>query len=224
MGIAPARPRADLSNKASSSFADLRSKMRVGDEAASMATLDAWLNESQPDVDGMSLAGAEHALLLEDAVHAGYRPRLLRYLITLLEGAVDLSAGGQHPLDVALQAAVEENPDERAALLLLEERLALTDSNLPRLNASPLLRIAAAKCFTRVAEQLVLRGGASVNTPDPRFGATALDRAVASGCSKTVRVLLELGADPHEGRGIQHLLAQASPDAADALRRVRPAA
>merc|ERR1719362_38602 len=210
--MAAAERRSVLSSSASSEFADLRKSMRVGNEAASMATLSSWLNDQQRDMDSMPLTGAEHALLLEDAVHAGYRPELLGYLITLLDGAVDLSARGQHPLDVALQVAVEENPDENVALLLLEERLALTGENLPKLNATPLLRIAAAKCFPRVAEQLVFRGGASVNAPDPRFGATALDRAVTSACSKTVKVLLELGADPNQGRGIAYLLERASPD------------
>ena len=113
-----------------------------------------------------------------------------------MEGSGGGLFSARYAVDMARSAAVEENPDgERAALLLL---LSLRQGNPSwgeaPLNANPLLRTAASKCMPRLALQLVTSGGAEVNTADPRFGGTALDRAEAAGCRSVVQKLLALGA------------------------------
>jgi len=214
------------------SLEELRGSLRRRGEASALEELDTWLGEapasSPPPV-------VELAVLLEDAARTGYRPRLLRRLLAALEEAgVSLSwsegdaAGdgtapatqaffGQRPLDAALRTAVEENPDERAATLLLEHGLE-GSGPAARLDATPLLRTAAARCLPRVAERLV-EAGADPDVPDPRFGGTALERAVGAGCGPVVKVLLELGASPHAGRGLTSLMEEATPKVAALLRR-----
>lgn len=181
---------------------DLRRCVRHDAEASALAVLDAKLERK-----GESFRPADLAMLLEDAASVGYRPRLIKRICSTLEergidlgwadGSPDADFYGRRPLDAALQAAVDENPNgERVALLLLNLGLGPEGSadSAARLNANPLLRSAAAKCMPRLIEQLILRGGADVNAPDPRFGGTALERAVAAGCQPAVRKLLELGA------------------------------
>ena len=47
---------------------------------------------------------------------------------------------------------------------------------------------------------------------DPRYGSSALDRAVDAGKEQTALLLLDLGADPVSGRGVDYLLARAGPE------------
>eukprot|EP00435_Cladocopium_sp_Y103_P057801 s341_g20.t1 len=109
-----------------------------------------------------------------------------------------------------------ENPDPRAAEWLLDEGMKRTRGR-PRLNGNPLLRTAASRCQVSLVRRLVeLR--ADPSAPDPRYGSTALDRAVSAGCTSAALALLELGADPNAGHGRQSLLERASPEVAKRIR------
>eukprot|EP00434_Breviolum_minutum_P003062 symbB.v1.2.002694.t1/scaffold133.1/size307370/12 len=73
------------------------------------------------------------------------------------------------------------------------------------------MRAAAAQGMTRLVERLVKDCGADVNSKDPRFGSSALDRALDAGKEQTSLKLLELGADPTAGKGVDFILPRAGP-------------
>lgn len=215
-------------------FEDFRRRMDCLDENSALGALEERLSGRDA-----ALRPVELVLLLEDAARAGYRPELLRRICTELRAAgMNLGWGedaaapgcgaagsllyGRRPLDAALQAAVEEGADERTALFLLEEGFQDTVGSPSRLNTGPLLRSAAAKCRPRVVEELLDHGGADPDATDPRFGGTALDRAVSAGCWGAARRLLERGANPHAGRGLPYLLKRASPDIVKLLQCAPP--
>eukprot|EP00439_Symbiodinium_sp_Y106_P080055 s373_g18.t2 len=98
-------------------------------------------------------------------------------------------------LRVLMNVLELENPDERAALFLLEEGLAATTGRPTRLNANPLLRIAASRCQARLLQPLV-EARAELDAPDPRFGSTALDRAVSAGPCARVKCAASISTNP----------------------------
>jgi len=192
------------------SFEELRTSMLRATDDSAVSALDEWRSAR-----GSPLRPAELALLLEDTARSGYRPAVLRRLLSELPFQ-PASAGdgvvGHRPLDAGLRAAVEENSDERVALLLLD--LGIGSGGGPaagQLNPNPLLRSAASRCLPGVVERLLDTAGADLDSPDPKFGSTALDRAVAAGCDEVATRLLERGADPRAGRGLDYLLQSASP-------------
>ncbi|CAE7677445.1 unnamed protein product, partial [Symbiodinium microadriaticum] len=197
-------------------FGAVRDALRVS-EASALAKLR-----------GRRLSAVQLSQLMDDSARSGFRRKLLRLCIDGLTDAgvavgwdedaprSDASFAGA-PLDVALRTAVEENPDERAALFLLEEGLAATTGRPTRLNANPLLRTAASRCQARLLQPLV-EARAELDAPDPRFGSTALDRAVSAGCFAGTAKLLEMGADPDAGHGRNYLLEHASPEVEVLLR------
>ncbi|CAE8613078.1 unnamed protein product [Polarella glacialis] len=223
---APRAPSTESKGLTDKAFGEFRRQFGQNSERQSIQALD-----TLRDSAGGLLTSGQLALLLEDVARDGYRPALLRRLCSDLESAgiafgwekgTDVLKGtgtfGQRPLDQALQTAAEENSDERAALLLLDTGLAATSGRPVRLNANPLLRTAATRCLPRLAERLVLKAAADCDAADPRFGTTALDRAVSAGCDAVAKKLLELGASPDAGRGRSYLLSVASPKVSSLIR------
>ncbi|CAK9111453.1 ANK_REP_REGION domain-containing protein [Durusdinium trenchii] len=162
------------------------------------------------ELQSKRLSKVQLAQLLQEAARLGFRPRLLEHLCEGLErqqvplnwdqASVLDAAFARRPLDAALETAVEENPDARAAVWLLDEGIKNSNGRKSRLNANPLLRTAASRCQVPLIERLV-EINADPNAPDPRYGSTALDRAVSAGCTGAALTLLSLGADPDAGHG-----------------------
>ncbi|CAL1161881.1 unnamed protein product [Cladocopium goreaui] len=159
-----------------------------------------------------------HILLEEAARHA---PQLLPVLAEQLEQrgvALDWSLGndcrsnfGRYALDAALEVLVKEMRNEAAALSLLSLVQGSGKGDTSQLDSDPLMRAAAAQGMTRLVEKLVKDCGADVNSKDPRFGSSALDRALDAGKEQTSLKLLQLGADPTVGKGVDYVLARAGP-------------
>eukprot|EP00913_Durusdinium_trenchii_P016859 g15849.t1 len=170
------------------------------------------------ELQSKRLSKVQLAQLLQEAARLGFRPRLLEHLCEGLErqqvplnwdqASVLDAAFARRPLDAALETAVEENPDARAAVWLLDEGIKNSNGRKSRLNANPLLRTAASRCQVPLIERLV-EINAEASLGNPRYGSTALDRAVSAGCTGAALTLLSLGADPDAGHGRRSLLERA---------------
>eukprot|EP00929_Paragymnodinium_shiwhaense_P067303 TRINITY_DN33892_c0_g1_i3.p1 TRINITY_DN33892_c0_g1~~TRINITY_DN33892_c0_g1_i3.p1 ORF type:complete len:357 (-),score=102.56 TRINITY_DN33892_c0_g1_i3:204-1274(-) len=211
---------------------EVRGYIQRGDSFGAFAALDAGeeaLREMPAKRDAeerarLALGLAELQLLLEESVRHRCSETLVSKLAADMESlgarldwpALPLgtprkaaTVAGRLPLDGALEAAVGETHDEDMALLLLQLGRKSGKGSLQRLNTAPLLRSAAAYGMTMVIEELLTQCGADVNALDPRFGSSALDRAVEVGRQDAALLLLELGADPNCGRGLSALLERA---------------
>lgn len=168
----------------------LRRRMRSESERQALATL---ARERQR---GAVMTTAEILVLMEDSIRGAYQPSLLRALAALCPRLQLLRL-----LDAALRTAVEEGPNDLAALFLLdlrgEEFGGARGEESRSLNVAPLLRIAASRCMPRLLEALLSWASAGdINASDPNFGGTALDRALAGNCHACARLLLDAGAKP----------------------------
>ncbi|CAE7309540.1 unnamed protein product [Symbiodinium sp. CCMP2592] len=200
-------------------FSYLRQLIQEGDAALAAIKLETWGQGGRPS---RALRRAELQILLVEAARTRKpEPALLREMgkeLSKLGVPLDWSLEhdcsenfGRYALDAALEAAVKEARSERAALTLLSMGQGSGSGDTSQLDVNPLFRASAGQGMTELLVRLVKECGADVNSKDPLFGATALDRAADAGKERAALRLLELGADPGTGRGVDYLLARLSP-------------
>ncbi|CAE7698424.1 unnamed protein product [Symbiodinium necroappetens] len=200
-------------------FSNLRQLIQEGDAALAAIKLETWGQGGRPS---RALRRAELQILLVEAARTRKpEPALLREMgkeLSKLGVPLDWSLEhdcsenfGRYALDAALEAAVKEARSERAALTLLTMGQGSGSGDTSQLDVNPLFRAAAGQGMTELLLRLVKECGADVNSKDPLFGATALDRAADAGKERAALRLLQLGADPGAGRGVDYLLARLSP-------------
>eukprot|EP00439_Symbiodinium_sp_Y106_P079002 s373_g17.t1 len=196
-------------------FSNLRQLIQEGDAALAAIKLETWGQGGRPS---RALRRAELQILLVEAARTRKpEPALLREMgkaCVPLDWSLEHDCSenfGRYALDAALEAAVKEARSERAALTLLSMGQGSGSGDTSQLDVNPLFRASAGQGMTELLVRLVKECGADVNSKDPLFGATALDRAADAGKERAALRLLELGADPGAGRGVDYLLARLSP-------------
>eukprot|EP00933_Yihiella_yeosuensis_P026456 TRINITY_DN20523_c1_g1_i1.p1 TRINITY_DN20523_c1_g1~~TRINITY_DN20523_c1_g1_i1.p1 ORF type:complete len:462 (+),score=93.52 TRINITY_DN20523_c1_g1_i1:143-1528(+) len=208
--------------EAEEAFRSLRTLVEQGEELRSTLALEQWSKGPH-----RPLKRSELRLLLEEASRKGQQLTLMQVLMENLQSTgvnLDWSPKnncfenfGRYVLDASIEAAVNENQNEKVALCLIDFGLKSGNGDASQLNSNPLLRTAAGLGMVQLAEKLVKDCRADLNSPDPRFGSTALDRAVGAGHDKVADKLLALGADPAAGRGVDYILARIGPKARNRL-------
>eukprot|EP00435_Cladocopium_sp_Y103_P059085 s341_g21.t1 len=211
--------RSTLRERRQNALDQLHAALQEGNTLRAAILIDTWGQGDSDEAKMDPLQRPELQILLEEA--ARHAPQLLPVLAEQLERrgvALDWSLGndcrsnfGRYALDAALEVLVKEMRNEPAALSLLSLGQGSGKGDTAQLDADPLMRAAAAQGMTRLVERLVKECGADVNSKDPRFGSSALDRALDAGKEQTSLKLLQLGADPTVGKGVDYVLARAGP-------------
>ncbi|CAL1158056.1 unnamed protein product, partial [Cladocopium goreaui] len=211
--------RSTLRERRQKALDQLHAALQEGNTLRAAILIDTWGQGDSDEAKMDPLQRPELHILLEEA--ARHAPQLLPVLAEQLEQrgvALDWSLGndcrsnfGRYALDAALEVLVKEMRNEAAALSLLSLGQGSGKGDTYQLDSDPLMRAAAAQGMTRLVEKLVKDCGADVNSKDPRFGSSALDRALDAGKEQTSLKLLQLGADPTVGKGVDYVLARAGP-------------